>query len=229
MPCVARVGLELFKIRDYRMLHGRSHAFFLLLAISISTPAQGASSEMAPKPDNSIRLTLQSQAIPIFSGQGNLNVIMVSDPFCPFCRRSMRYLLRRQNEIATLSIVLHPLSFHPGADATCWILNHIFDHHPDKIAEAVSFAHGGLKNPPTNNPRNAREYVVNAFIDKFHWLVTDPDMSFLDYLRRKYAKKVTHTSQTITALGTKNIPLVIIDGTIILGYKPERFASYFIK
>ena len=201
-----------------------------LMTIILTAPvvlASGADSPEASAPIE--QQALRKSACPVLSGQGAHDVVMVSDPFCPFCRRSMRLVMRKKADVKTFSLILHPLAFHPGADTACRILAHVRDTRPDKLLAAIIFAHGGLKIPQTSDQEQADKNVIRSFMKKFPWLTHDSLEEFAVNLHENYAESVAATMHKARENGVTSIPVVLVDDNIVVGYRPKQLGSFLKK
>lgn len=199
-----------------------------LLLLFVLMPFLSASSASPRSEGDAPSLTaLHDLAFPVFSGQGGTELVMVSDPFCPFCRRTMRYLMRRQGEIKRFSLVFHPLSIHPGADAACWFIAHVRDNFPDMLVPVVRFAYGGLKVPGKSDASKARQMVVAALLERFPEVSAEPVAEFTEHLRVRYAESVSRTMDAARKSGVSNIPVVLGADTVVVGYKVDDLEKVF--
>ena len=74
----------------------------------------------------------------VFTGGGKTEVVLVSDPLCPYCRRAWDMVMSDPAKIGNFKLVHMPLPMHSGADVACMILAY---------AKTVSYTHLTL---PTN-------------------------------------------------------------------------------
>lgn len=102
----------------------------------------------------------------IVKGEGDHVLSLVSDPFCPYCRKAWNLVRQSQMaKIKELRLMHFPLDMHPGAKlasmAMLWAEKNM---HAD-VAKVVDFAYSELQ--PTRDPKKANEFVAEQFMNKF--------------------------------------------------------------
>lgn len=173
-------------------------------------------------------------AKPFLNGTGQKEVVLISDPFCPYCRQALTFLTEKLSRIATLSLVHLPLAMHPGADAAAWIMEFAREEVTALYKQIVDFAYTGLRAPGTENDsptgdEDAQRNVIRQFLEKFPKLTVQPAESFLYYLKEKYERQDLATRQELKKLRISGTPVVIIDGQAIQGFDQKEIEKRLSK
>lgn len=158
-------------------------------------------------------------------GSGDREIVLVSDPFCPYCRTAWSFLTEQKEEYKDFTLVHMPLSFHVGADASCWLLAHVEENFPDKISEVANWAYTEFQAPREQDLEKAREKVIGAFLEKFPWLTDNDASEFGYFLKGKYSDKIEEEFKTAQEMGISGTPAIFIDGIRIDGFDQKKIES----
>lgn len=160
----------------------------------------------------------------IFSGDGLNEVVVISDPFCPHCRRGWEYVLENQHRFKSLRLAHFPLN--PGSEAAVWAATEVWQQ-PDKYdtlapSEALNFIYGNLA--PSQNPSE----IVSQFIQAWPELQTlwgEDAASASQYLRQARQAEVQQERNRIQALGISSTPIFFVNGEMVEGFNAGRLNS----
>jgi glutaredoxin len=173
-------------------------------------------------------------AKPYLTGQGNHEVTIVSDPFCPYCRQALEYLTSQLSRIANLKLVHLPLAMHPGAEAAVWIMEFAREEAADLYKLIVNFAYTDLQVPAGDNGQalhgdEAQKNVIKQFLGKFPQLAKQPLDAFLYYLKGKYEPQDLAARKILQKLQISGTPVVIIDGQPVHGFDQKEIGNRLNK
>jgi len=163
------------------------------------------------------------------SGEGKRNVVMVTDPFCPYCRQAYAYLMGQRKRIDTLSLVHLPLPGHPGADTAAWIMEFAREEASDMYKQVVDFAYSELTAPSGMNPIDSQRHVIDQYLKRFPNLTSQPRDLFYFYLKGKYEPQDMATRKELQKLRINGTPAVIIDGQVIHGFDQKEIHTRLNK
>ncbi len=168
------------------------------------------------------------------NGTGQKDVVIVTDPFCPYCRQALNFLSGKLSQIATLKLVHLPLAMHPGAEAAAWIMEFAREEAADFYRQVVGFAYDGLKAPAGEDGSpakgdDAQRDVIRQFLEKFPKLTILPLEPFLYYLKEKYEPQDHSTRQELRKLRITGTPVVVIDGQAIHGFDQKEIENRLNK
>ncbi|MBU1247399.1 MAG: hypothetical protein KKB70_01770 [Proteobacteria bacterium] len=164
----------------------------------LASPDGGMIYSMTPIPANPYRINPSVLA----RGEGDKDVLLISDPFCPFSRRAYDILTNEMDVTRTLSIAFLPLHVHPGAEGAAWVMQYALDNNLDAAA-VVQFGHRHLSLPETPDVIQANLEVVKQFLSFFPGLWKSGDLaSFYNALSTMYASQI---QQQIADLKQTNI------------------------
>jgi protein-disulfide isomerase len=164
------------------------------------------------------------------SGNGDAEVVMVSDPICPYCKKAFAYFMNHLDRIETVKLVHLPLPSHPGAEAASAAIIYARDNdiQPEEVAR---FAYLDLDNPQpegeTQEERveNARQNVLDQLTEAFPKLAEslgdDPLatlMAATEDDREAHQKMASEKGLTFT-------PVIYVDGVRIDGFKESAVAQ----
>lgn len=152
----------------------------------------------------------------IYEGRGRHDLVVISDPFCPYCRKGWQFFQSERKKIRSLKVVHFPL--HSHSELVCMALLDA-EVRKERVLEMVDFAYNTLKQ--TAEP----EGMIEQFFDAFPNLKTiwgKDAKSAMAYLEKNYREKVNEETRTAQRLGIKATPVFFIDGHMIEGYHEKQ-------
>lgn len=155
-------------------------------------------------------------------GNGDHEVVFVSDPFCPYCRKAFEFLLDRKERFGEFRTVHMPLEMHNGADAVTWAVKEAEASGVDPMA-AMKVAYRDVA-PIKQDEKPSK--VLNAFLETFPALAKkwdSPEDAYY-YLRGKYAGEDKDV-QKARELGVTGTPGIFIDGVRVKGFDQNKIAD----
>jgi len=159
----------------------------------------------------------------LLRGQGNNDVLLVSDPFCPYCRLSYTYLKKKKDKINELRILELPYSSHPGARMSVMGIFKTADAPEVSLLQAVDFAYEDLNSPGKKNRNNADQFVLEQFSAAFpeQFSALPEGQVGYDHLEGLYGEKIDKQIQAAEKLGVSATPTIFINKIPVRGFSRE--------
>lgn len=174
------------------------------------------------------RMDISSQLThPILTGEGDKEVVFVSDPYCPYCRQAYSFLRNQLAHIRTLALVHLPLPMHPGADAAVWVMLYAQEQAKILHEDVVDFAYTALAVPEAAGASTeaAQKQVIGQFLARFPELSAQEPDSFYYFLKGKYEAENLTTAKALQKLRITGTPVVIIDGQPVHGFDQQAITT----
>jgi protein-disulfide isomerase len=155
----------------------------------------------------------------IHTGTGPHNVIVVSDPFCPHCRRGWEFIKLNLDRIHTLRLADLPLS--PAAETANLAMSDAY-HRQFKVFDIIDFTYTQLNS--SKEPLDILSQYMVAFPDLTETWGTTPENG-LTYLKEKYLSEIKTQEQTVRALGIHSTPVFFVNNTFIKGFSSRKMEA----
>jgi protein-disulfide isomerase len=152
----------------------------------------------------------------IFKGTGQYSIIVISDPFCPYCRKGWEYLKAKQGKLKSFRLSHFPLN--RAAEVAAMVMADAH-HRQFKLFEIVDFAYTRLN--PDTNPQDILVQFMDAFPELKEIWGHDPVTAF-EHLEAKYVDVVREEMATAQAVGINSTPVFILNGEFIQGFNAEK-------
>ncbi|WP_045212337.1 DsbA family protein [Desulfonatronovibrio magnus] len=159
----------------------------------------------------------------LFQGQGEIDVLFLSDPFCPYCRHAYDYLIEQKGRINKFKIAHFPISPTSGAVAlTLLMMEHKGeDNFQDVVEFAYTIDRGQLSG-------NADHSVIDIFNEQFQVFDDSPEDVF-EYLQSKHQNKLAEEMSVMRDMGLTGTPLIIVDRVMVSGFNRDRIDKLLDK
>jgi len=157
----------------------------------------------------------------LISGKGDHQITLVSDPFCPFCRKAYDFFTSSSlnGKINTLKIVHMPLDMHPGAKLLCNAVHEASQDSKIKISERelTDFIYEIAPIRSKTDRIKLMEKMLNEFPALADaWGTPENAMYFI---QGKYSDKKNKDIELATKeYGITGTPAVFIDGVLVQGF-----------
>ena len=163
---------------------------------------------------------------------GPHEVVVVSDAFCPHCRKTWADLKSLRSRIGKLRVVHLPLVGHEGAEAVGWVL----DFAADKGMDAVGMADYAMSaiDPPGGGLFRGMDAAVGALESLFakypslRERLGAPEAAW-ELLRAQYGPDNGRDRQRCWRMGLDVVPSVFVDGVLLRGYDGKRLKKLLAK
>lgn len=157
---------------------------------------------------------LAALAHPLAFGNGPVEVILISDPFCRHCRRTYDFLQNSRDRVGTLRVVHVSLVGYAGSDMAGACADFLAEK--GKGIEGLNLAY--TLTPPTDeDEEQAARKVFQEFRDAFPEEFGTTD--FQTFARMTMPEFYKHV-QTVADWQFTGTPHVIINGRHLKGYNP---------
>lgn len=152
----------------------------------------------------------------IFKGTGKHSMIVISDPFCPYCRKGWEYIKTQKGNLKVIRLSHFPLN--RAAEVACLVMADAH-HHQFKLFEIVDFAYARLNS--VSNPQDVLVQFMDAFPELKEKWGQDP-VNALKYLEENYLAVVREERKNVQALGINSTPVFFVNDVFIKGFNPEK-------
>jgi protein-disulfide isomerase len=152
----------------------------------------------------------------IFKGTGQHSIIVISDPFCPYCRKGWDYLKAKQTKLKTFRLSHFPLN--RAAEVAAMVMADAH-HRQFRLFEIVDFAYTRLN--PDTNPQDILVQFMDAFPELKEIWGHNP-VNVLEHLEEKYLAVVLEERASVQALGINSTPIFIVNDEFIKGFNSEK-------
>lgn len=151
---------------------------------------------------------------PVFVGDGDVKVVAVSDPFCPYCRDAWNFLQDRKEDIGELVISHLPLSeasFH-----ATMLVEYAKESKLLDAEQAVDFIYSFPQIGSDNPGLELAKMALEAFPQLNDEFESAKDMA--SALEEKYTPEVQAQAKKAQDQGITGTPAFIINGQMINGF-----------
>lgn len=155
----------------------------------------------------------------IYSGSGPHNLIAISDPFCPYCRRGWDHIKLNLDRIHTLRLAHFPLN--PASEAACLVMADAFDRDI-LVFEVTDFSYTVLDK--TLEPREIIAQYMEFFPELAKAWGHDPAAA-LAHLQQKHLGRVRNEQNTVRTLGITSTPVFFVNQTYIRGFNEKKMTA----
>ncbi|TWI63935.1 protein-disulfide isomerase [Desulfobotulus alkaliphilus] len=156
---------------------------------------------------------------PLFQGSGVNEVVVVSDPFCPYCRQGWTFLKKERERMQSLRLVHFPLN--RISELVCMALADA-EARNFKVLEITDFVYEELRF--IQDPKAILNQFMTAFPElKKNW-GEDADTA-LAHLESKYADKVRKERMDAQALGIQSTPVFFVNGYMVEGFRADKLGE----
>ena len=162
---------------------------------------------------------LYDNAVVEFAGQGDVDVVVVTDPMCWHCRLGHKLLGEYPELYRTMRMSFFPRKGYPGSDMAAWIMEDAVG--TEHLREVVDFAYFELKRPKADNVVEARMLVLMQFAEAFPHMAkgtTLPDLAVR--LHKEHGPHTIKTVELARAAELPGTPVLIAGGTVLVGFGP---------
>ncbi|QGY40182.1 hypothetical protein GM415_08585 [Pseudodesulfovibrio cashew] len=186
-----------------------------LLALLLLLPAQALAEGVtgcAPQ-----YASLGGHAVAKFKGTGDLDITIVTDPLCWHCRLGHKLLGEYPELYGTVNLIFFPRQSFIGSDMAAWILEDAAGSENSKAM--IDFAYYDLKQPKTDDLKQARMLVLAQFVTRFPAM--GEGVTFEGLAARLQADHEAHVLETAHLCEKAELPgtpTLIAGKYIIMGY-----------
>lgn len=163
---------------------------------------------------------------------GGHEVVVVSDPFCPHCRRQWAELRKLRKRIGALKVVHLPLVGGAGSEALGWAVDYARSQGMDAL-KISDFIMSSME-PPGGGVFKGQDAAVGALEDlfkqfpEFRKRLGAPEAA-LEILRGGYSEAGGRDRARTWRYGLGSVPCAFIDGILVRGFNPVKLQEMLGK
>ena len=166
----------------------------------------------------------------VFNGGGSHNVLLVSDPFCGYCRKAVSWFLDHQDSIGELRVMHVPFSKKVGGDVASWAFKDGADTvEPGKL---LRFVYTHLEPLEKNATEKDKRSILRQMMEEFPALKEkwgSPKTGYY-YLKGKVQKDLEKEARIAQQeLEVRATPGVFVNGIPVKGWNPQRYSELLAK
>jgi len=153
----------------------------------------------------------------IEKGNGVHHITLVSDPFCPYCRKVWDYLYQNRASFKSFKLAHYPL--HPPSRIASAVMMYAQKKQLDILAIA-NFSYTRLIS--SESPIDILYQYVSEFpVLKKHW--GENLEKAAEMLQTDYSQMVAKEHEDIRDLGISGTPATFVDGYMVEGFNATKF------
>lgn len=171
---------------------------------------------------------LSDHAVVAFSGTGDMDITVVTDPLCWHCRLGHKLLGEYPEKYGTVKMLFFPRASFIGSDMAAWVLEDAAG--ADNLRALVDFAYTDLKLPKTKDLAEARMIVLLQFTTAFPQLLDGTTMPEL-YVRmqQEHEQHVLDGAALANSAELPGTPILIAGKRTVLGYGAKSWVETLDK
>ncbi len=163
---------------------------------------------------------LFDNAVVELHGEGDLDVVIVTDPLCWHCRLADKLLREYPKLYGRLRLSFFPRRSFIGSDMAAWILEDAAGS--DRLQKLAKYAYNGLKQPKTKDLMEARMLVLAQFTKEFPELLEGTTMEELFVrLQKEREPHVLESAMLARAAHLPGTPILVAGDKVVLGFGPD--------
>ncbi len=165
---------------------------------------------------------MADHAVVELKGEGELDIVVVTDPLCWHCRLGHKLLGESSEKYRSLKLLFFPRLSFIGSDMVAWILEDAAG--TDRLKAMVDFGYSDLKRPKTNDLNEARAIMLAQFTSAFPDMLEGTNLSDLyDRLKADHEAHVIRGAELARAAELPGTPVLIAGKTVVVGYGPGKW------
>jgi protein-disulfide isomerase len=165
------------------------------------------------------RITLpeKSMGSEIYKGSGSHQIVLISDPFCPYCRQVWAYLVDHKDKIKSLKMVHYPIQ--SASETACAVLEFARQKRLN-IFDIIHFSYTRL-NSSDSPSEMLEQYAAEFPLLKKYW-GNDLDAA-ANKLQNEYLPAIHKEQSEAKDLGIVGTPVTFVGGYMIEGGNFPKF------
>ncbi|MBI5591188.1 MAG: hypothetical protein HY881_11970 [Deltaproteobacteria bacterium] len=165
------------------------------------------------------RIDLPAKSIgnEIYKGSGAHQIVLISDPFCPYCREVWGYLVQHKDKIKLLKLAHFPI--HTASETACAVLEFAQQKRLN-LFDIVNFSYTRL-NSSESPVEILSQYAAEFPLLKKYW-GNDLEAA-AKKLQAEYLPAVQKEQAEIKDMGISGTPITFVDGYMIEGGNFPKF------
>lgn len=165
---------------------------------------------------------LYDEAVIELPGEGELEIVIITDPLCWHCRLAHKLLGEYPNLYSKVRLLFFPRKSYIGSDMAAWILEDAVG--TDRLQEMVDFAYTDLKKAKTKDLIEARMLMLYQFTQAFPEMLEGTNLDELyEQIQLKNEFHVMKTAQLGRKAEIPGTPVLIAGKRVIVGFGPDQW------
>lgn len=167
---------------------------------------------------NQVMVELRRIALPeksigseIYKGSGIHQIVLISDPFCPYCRQVWAYLVEHKDKFKSLKMVHYPIQ--AASETACAVLEFARQKRLN-IFDIIHFSYSRLS-PGETPSEMLKQYAAEFPLLKKYW-GNDLEAA-AKKLQTEYLSAIHKEQSEAKDLGIVGTPVTFVDGYMIEG------------
>jgi len=171
---------------------------------------------------------LFDDAVVELKGAGELDVVVLTDPFCWHCRLGHKLLGEYPELYRSLKLSFFSRKSVIGSDMAAWILEDVAG--TDRLETLVNFAYTNLKHPRIKDLVDARRAVLVQFVAAFPDMLDGTNLDELHTrLEKDHSRHVLKSAELARAAKMPGTPVLIAGQNVVVGYGPDAWLKALEK
>lgn len=159
------------------------------------------------------------QATVEWTGTGDMDVVIITDPLCWHCRLGHKLLGEYPEKYGRIRLSFFPRKSFIGSDLAAWVLEDAVG--TDKLKKMVDFAYSDLRQPKTKDVVEARMLVLAQFTEAFPEMLGGVKIEELYVrLQKDHAAHVEESAMLARAASIPGTPVLVAGGKLLVGFGP---------
>lgn len=160
---------------------------------------------------------IADSAVVEFTGTGDMDILIVTDPLCWHCRLGHKVLNEYPNLYRKAKLAFFPRKSFIGSDMAAWVLHDAVGQ--DDLKDKIDFAYKHLKQPKTQDLDEARMVILSQFLVFFPQMLEGTDVeSLYTRLQKDHEDAVLETARLGREAELPGTPVLIAGEMILMGY-----------
>ena len=153
----------------------------------------------------------------VYNGGGAHQIVLISDPFCPYCRHVWEYLFQHKDKIKSLKMSYFPI--HTASETACAVLEFAQQKNLN-VLDVINFSYTKLNS--SDKPADILKQYVTTFPQfKKYW---GNDLNAVaQKLQAEYQPKIQKEQLEAKNIGIMGTPVTFVDGHMIEGGNFPQF------
>lgn len=155
----------------------------------------------------------------VYTGTGPHAILMISDPFCPHCRRGWEFVKLNLDRLHTLRLAHFPLS--PAGETAALVMADAYQRNL-QIFDIVDFTYTLLD--PSREPLEILSQYMETFPDLAAPWGPTPEQA-LAHLRQQFQAAIQAEQHTVRNLGIHSTPIFFVNQTFVKGFNEQKMEA----
>ena len=177
--------------------------------------------------------TLTKEETLVLQGKGKHDVVLISDPFCPYCRKTYAFLQKHKDKMRRFSLLHFPLKYQQNSDLLCALMIYCQEKNildAETYRQLVNFIYKDLRYK--KDDKNGKQ-TMSEILEKFPKIKNHFESLGLSEIAKinktvldASSQKLRKEQETLRRQAISATPTIAIDGHRIDGFKTDEILRY---